>query len=120
MEKRWHVENPINCPLVAAINIVGGKWKPMILHMLSSGTMRFGEIKRNIPPVSQKMLTQHLRELEADGVVLREEFAGKVLRTEYSLTEKGLSLTPILASLYAWGQANALNAAEAAAPITLA
>lgn len=111
MEKRWHVENPVDCPLVAAINIVGGKWKPIILHILSTGTMRFGEIKRNIPPVSQKMLTQHLRELEADGLVQREAFAGKVLRTEYSLTAKGESLGPILASLYVWGQQNAIGGA---------
>lgn len=54
MKKTWHVENSINCPMVVSINIIGGKWKPIILHMLSAGTMRFGELKKNIPPVSQK------------------------------------------------------------------
>ncbi len=86
--------------------MVGEKWKPVILHILSDNAMRFGEIKRNIPPVSPKMLTQHLRELEGDGIDHRQLRAGKILRTEYSLTAKGLSLRPILASPYAWGQAN--------------
>jgi DNA-binding HxlR family transcriptional regulator len=67
----WHTENPVACPMVSAINVIGGKWKPIILHMLSEGIMRFGELKKNIPPISQKMLTQQLRELEADGIVLR-------------------------------------------------
>lgn len=114
MAKQWHMENAINCPLVAALNIVGGKWKPIILHILSGGTMRFGEIKRNIPPVSQKMLTQHLRELEGDGIVHRQTYAEKPLRTEYSLTPKGLSLRPILESLYAWGRENATDLAARA------
>lgn len=109
MEKQWHLENSIDCPLVAAISIVGGKWKPIILHMLASQPMRFGELKRNIPPVSQKMLTQHLRELEADGVVHRQLFDELPLRTEYSLTARGLSLQPILQSLYDWGQQHALG-----------
>ena len=109
MAKQWHLENSINCPLVAALSLVGGKWKPIILHMLSDGAMRFGEIKRNIPPVSQKMLTQHLRELEEDGIVHRKLYAEKPLRTDYSLTAKGMSLRPILASLYAWGRANAMD-----------
>jgi DNA-binding HxlR family transcriptional regulator len=103
MKKQWHIENSIDCPLVAAINIVGGKWKPIILHMLSEQTMRFGELKRNIPPVSQKMLTQQLRELEADGVVHRELYPEVPPRTEYSLTPRGASLRPILQALYAWG-----------------
>lgn len=68
--------------------------------------MRFGEIKRNIPPLSQKMLTQHLREREIDGIVHRQLFAEKTLRTEYSLIAERLRLRPILASLYAWGQAD--------------
>lgn len=71
--------------------------------------MRFGEIKRNIPPVSQKMLTQQLRELEADGIINRKIFAEVPPRAEYSLTERGLTLTPILQDLYAWGQMNILD-----------
>lgn len=104
MKKQWHTENPIGCPLVSAVNIIGGKWKPIILHMLSEGTMRFGELKKNIPPVSQKMLTQQLRELEADGIVNRKVFAEVPPRAEYSLTGRGVALKPILQDLYAWGQ----------------
>ncbi len=109
MEKQWHIDDPLNCPLAATLNIIGGKWKPMVLHMLSAGTMRFGEIKRNIPPVAQKTLTQQLRELEADGIVHREVYAEMPPRVEYSLTDKGLTLTPILGALYAWGQDNAVR-----------
>lgn len=106
MKNPWHIDNPIHCPMVAAINMIGGKWKPIILHMLSSGTMRFGELKRNIPPVSQKMLTQQLRELEADGIIVRQVYAEVPPKVEYFLTEKGASLAPILNDLYAWGQEN--------------
>lgn len=106
MKKQWHTENSINCPMVAVINIIGGKWKPIILHMLSEGVMRFGEMKKNIPPISQKMLTQQLRELEADGIVNRQVYAEIPPRVEYSLTERGITLTPILQELYAWGQRN--------------
>ena len=66
--------------------------------------MRFGEIKRHIPPVSQKMLTQQLRQLEADGIVHRKVYAEVPPRVEYSLTERGETLKPILEALYAWGQ----------------
>jgi DNA-binding HxlR family transcriptional regulator len=114
MAKQWHLENSVDCPLVAAISIVGGKWKPVILHILSEGAMRFGDIKRNIPPVSQKMLTQHLRELEVDGIVHRELYPEKPPRTEYSLTAKGHTLRPILASLYAWGSEHAVQSRTAA------
>ncbi len=106
MKKHWHVENPLNCPLVLVINIVGGKWKPIILHMLSEETMRFGELKKNIPPISQKMLTQQLRELEADGIVWRKVYAEVPPRVEYCLTDRGATLKPVLNDLYAWGQKN--------------
>jgi DNA-binding HxlR family transcriptional regulator len=114
MKKQWHLENSINCPLVAAISIVGGKWKPNILHMLGEGPMRFGELMRNIPPVSQKMLTQQLRELEFDGIVHRELYPEVPPRTEYSLTQRGESLMPILQNLYAWGAAHGAPATASA------
>lgn len=91
---------------MSAVNILGGKWKPIILHMLSEGTMRFGELKKNIPPVSQKMLTQQLRELEADGIIKRKVYSEVPPRVEYSLTDRGITLKPILQDLYAWGQKN--------------
>ena len=89
--------------MVATLNVLGGKWKPVILHMLLSGTMRFSDLKRNIPPVSQKMLTQQLRELEADGIVRRKVYPEVPPRVEYSLSARGETLRPILDSLYAWG-----------------
>jgi len=103
VEKRWHIENPLGCPIVSTLNTIGGKWKPMILHMLSGGTMRFGKLKKNIPPISQKMLTQQLRELELDGIVRREIYPEVPPRVEYSLTERGTTLKPILDALYEWG-----------------
>ena len=106
-DKPWHIDNPQNCPMVGAINVIGGKWKPVILHMLSSRTMRFGEIKKNIPPISQKMLTQQLRELEADGVVLRTVYPEVPPKVEYSLTKYGATLRPILDGLYEWGEKHA-------------
>lgn len=109
MKRQWHTENPLNCPMVTAINVIGGKWKPIILHMLSTGTMRFGELKKNIPPVSQKMLTQQLRELEVDGIVLRKAYAEVPPRVEYCLSDKGVTLTPILNNLYAWGEQNSYS-----------
>lgn len=70
----------------------------------AAGTMRFGELKRNIPPVSQKMLTQQLRELEADGVVVRKVYAEVPPKVEYSLSTQGETLRSILESLYEWGR----------------
>jgi len=90
--------------MVTTLNVIGGKWKPVILHMLLSGTKRFGELKQNIPPISQKMLTQQLRELEADGIVQRKVYAEVPPKVEYSLSARGESLRPILESLYAWGE----------------
>lgn len=110
MKKQWHTENPLDCPMVSAINVIGGKWKPIILHMLSTGTMRFGELNKNIPPVSQKMLTQQLRELEADGIVVRKIYPEVPPKVEYSLSDRGATLTPILNHLYEWGRAQSLDA----------
>ena len=87
--------------MLATLNVIGGKWKPIILHMVSSGTMRFGALKKNIPPISSKMLTQQLRELEADGIISRKIYAEVPPKVEYSLTDKGATLWPILERLYA-------------------
>ncbi len=106
MKNQWHTENPENCPMVYTLNMIGGKWKPVILHMLSVGVMRFGELKRNIPPVTQKMLTQQLRQLEEDGLIHRKVYAEVPPKVEYSLTEKGETLKPVLEHLYAWGAEN--------------
>lgn len=102
IDKHWHIDNPLQCPIVNSINVIGGKWKPIILHMLSSGTLRFGQIKRNIPPVSQKVLTQQLKELESDGVIVRTSFSEKSLKVEYKLSTSGENLIPALEALHAW------------------
>ncbi|MFD7442923.1 winged helix-turn-helix transcriptional regulator [Streptomyces sp. NPDC059909] len=110
------------CGLDAAVDVVGGKWKPMILWALHDGTHRFGELKRHVPGVSEKMLIQQLRELEADGIVHREVYREVPPRVEYSLTELGQALNTALLPLGQWGEdfmdrilANKARAAERAA-----
>jgi DNA-binding HxlR family transcriptional regulator len=93
-----------DCPLTTAMNIIGGKWKVIILGYLSVETRRFGELKKLVCGVTQKMLTQQLRELEEDGLIHREIYKEIPPKVEYSLTDFGNSLTPILYDLYAWGQ----------------
>lgn len=89
--------------LDAGIDVVGGKWKVLILWALSSGTKRFGELKRSLDGVSEKMLIQHLRELERDEVVHREVHHAVPPKVEYSLTEIGIPLIEALLPLSAWG-----------------
>ncbi|MGW6457937.1 winged helix-turn-helix transcriptional regulator [Streptomyces sp. NPDC055078] len=93
-----------HCGLDAAVDVVGGKWKPLILWVLNEDTHRFGELKRQISGVSEKMLIQQLRELEADGIVHREVFREVPPRVEYSLTELGQRLNTALLPLGDWGQ----------------
>ena len=107
MTERPPDDDPLTCPIAATIAMLGGKWKPMIVHMLAFGTLRFGQIKRRLPAVSQKMLTQQLRELERDGILRREVYPQVPPRVEYSLTEHGARLKPILEALYVWGSAHA-------------
>ncbi len=93
------------CGLDAAVDVVGGKWKPMILWALHAGrTLRFGELRRGVPGVSEKMLIQQLRELESDGIVHREVYRQVPPKVEYSLTELGQSLNAALRPLGAWGE----------------
>ncbi|MCJ2165454.1 MULTISPECIES: helix-turn-helix domain-containing protein [unclassified Pseudodesulfovibrio] len=92
------------CSMELTLQVIGGKWKPIIVHRLGSeGTLRFSEVKRSIPSITQKMLTQQLRELEADGVVRREVYAQVPPKVEYSLTELGQSVMPVLVNLCQWG-----------------
>lgn len=92
------------CPVETTLMLIGDKWKVLILRDLMDGTKRFGELKRSIGSVSQKVLTAQLRALEADGIVNRKVFAEVPPRVEYSLTDLGKSLKPILDSLRIWGQ----------------
>jgi DNA-binding HxlR family transcriptional regulator len=92
------------CPVETTLSLIGDKWKVLILRDLISGTKRFGELKKSINSISQKVLTQQLRTMEGDGLVNRKVYAEVPPRVEYSLTELGLSLKPILDSLWKWGE----------------
>lgn len=92
-----------NCPVKLTASVIGGKWKPSLLFHLEGHTRRFCELQRLIPGLTKKMLTQHLRELERDGIVRRKVYAEVPPRVEYSLTRHGDSLKPILKLMSAWG-----------------
>jgi DNA-binding HxlR family transcriptional regulator len=93
------------CPAEATIDVLGGRWKaPIVWHLLRSGTLRFGELRRTMPGVTQKMLTQHLRELESDGVVSRKVYAEVPPKVEYSLTQRGKTLKPVIEAMCKWGK----------------
>ena len=95
--------NSFQCPVKVTADVIGGKWKPMILFYLEGGTRRFSELQRLIPGMTRKMLTQHLRELERDEIVHRRVYAEVPPKVEYSLTKHGKSLKPILKLMSAWG-----------------
>lgn len=94
----------IECPAQATMEVLGGKWKGLILFHLNSGTKRFNELKRLIPGVTQRMLSKHLRELEADNIIIRTVYQEVPPKVEYSLTEFGQTLEPILEALHQWGK----------------
>lgn len=91
------------CPVEACVEVIGGKWKGVILFHLLGGTKRFNELARLMPAVTQRMLTRQLRELEADQVVERKVYAEVPPKVEYSLTEFGQTLEPVLKMLQGWG-----------------
>ena len=93
------------CPVETTLTLIGDKWKVLILRDLLPGTKRFGELKKSIGSVSQKVLTAQLRAMEESGLVNRKVYAEVPPRVEYSLTELGKSLKPILDSMWAWGEA---------------
>ena len=97
------------CPVEASLELIGGKWKGMVLFYLLGGKMRFSELMRAIGCVTQRMLTKQLRELEASGLINRIVYAEVPPRVEYELTEKGESLKPILFALKECGEENALE-----------
>lgn len=91
------------CPVEATLRLIGGKYKALVLWHLLEGTKRYGELQRLIPHATAKMLTQQLREIEGSGLLRREVFPVIPPRVEYSLTDTGRSLKPILISMYEWG-----------------
>lgn len=92
------------CPVEAALERIGGKWKGVALYHLLDGTKRYNELKRDVGNVTQRMLTKQLRELEADGLIVRKVFPVVPPHVEYSLSEKGRTLEPILLALRDWGE----------------
>lgn len=91
------------CPVETTLTLIGNKWKVLIIRDLLQGTKRFGELKKSIGSVSQKALTSQLRAMEEDGLIHREVYAEVPPRVEYSLTELGWSLKPILDAMVNWG-----------------
>jgi DNA-binding HxlR family transcriptional regulator len=96
-----------SCPVELTVDVVGGRWRTVLLSHLKEGVHRYGELRRRMPGISEKMLTQRLRELEADGLVARRDLGTAARHVEYDLTDEGRSLAPVLQALYDWGVARA-------------
>ncbi len=105
--------NAGKCPLTAIMDVIGGKWKGLIWWRLSGGMSRYGELKRSIEGITPKMLTQQLRELEADGIVSRKVYAEVPPKVEYSLTEYGKTLAPVFEIMCQWGDGHLRRMADA-------
>jgi DNA-binding HxlR family transcriptional regulator len=94
------------CPVERTLELIGGKWKGVLLYHLLDGTKRFNELRRMFPGLTQRVLTAQLRELERDGLVRREVYAQVPPKVEYSLTERGTTLEPLLLLMRDWGERN--------------
>lgn len=102
--------NEDTCPVTAAMAVLGGKWKPILINAIyQTSPARFGELKRIIKGITQSMLTSQLRELEEDGIIKRKIYAEIPPRVEYTITDFGMTLSPILSALGKWGQEYKLN-----------
>lgn len=103
------------CPVRTTLNVLGGKWKLLILSYLLTGTRRYGELRRLLPEITEKMLIQELREMEQDGVVQRTVYQQVPPKVEYTLTDHGRRVQPLLDSLLEWGNGYLQRDKEAAA-----
>lgn len=114
------MENPTSlCPVSATLSVIGGKWKPILLWNIRQQPCHFSEFLRRIPPLSQKVLTQHLRQMERDGLISRTVLDENPPRVMYALTEQGTTLLPLLEKVAEWGanyQAQQLGHQRATAP----
>ncbi|MBK9463162.1 MAG: helix-turn-helix transcriptional regulator [Flavobacterium sp.] len=95
--------NPNNCPVTYCLNRIGGKWKPVIIHLIRKGCNRFSMLQKAIPDISKQMLVNQLRELEDDNILQRVVYAEIPPRVEYTLTELGFSLLPVIEVMEQWG-----------------
>ena len=97
-------DKSFHCAMAITMNFIGGKWKTVVLWYLRNKTRRFGELKKQIPDITEKMLSIQLKALEEDGLIRRQVFAEVPLRVEYSLTEFGQTLVPVLEAIATWGR----------------
>lgn len=99
-----HLKTLSVCPVETTLSLISDKWTVIILRDLLTGTKRFNELMRSVTGITQKVLTSHLRNMEANGLLIRKVYAEVPPRVEYTLTETGYSLKPILDAMYAWGE----------------
>jgi len=97
------------CPVMKCMEVLGGKWKTVIIYLISIGVNRFGKLQRSCKGISKQMLTKQLRELEKDGIISRKIYAEVPPRVEYSITPRGETLFPILKSMQEWGEKEMSN-----------
>ncbi|MCY7764214.1 transcriptional regulator HypR [Bacillus inaquosorum] len=105
-EKKNIYPNKEGCPVEFTLDVIGGKWKGILFYHMINGKKRFNEFRRICPSITQRMLTLQLRELEADGIVHREVYHQVPPKVEYSLTEFGRTLEPIVLQMKEWGESN--------------
>lgn len=104
------MKQPSTCPAEVTVKLIAGRWKIVILWYLFQGVKRFSELRRTLTGVTQKVLTQQLREMERDGIIARKVFAQVPPRVEYSVTALGLSLKPVVEAMHRWGAAHGASA----------
>lgn len=109
-----------NCPVTATMQVIGGKWKLLILHLINHDINRFGKMSMMLRDISKQMLTTQLRELEKDGIIVRVIFPEIPPRVEYTLSEKGKSLLPIVNLMRDWGNENILKLSKEHSPLVAA
>jgi DNA-binding HxlR family transcriptional regulator len=112
--KKTFIFDENNCPVTATMKVLGGKWKPILINAIYfTSPARFGELKRSVIGITQSMLTQQLRELEDDGIISRKIYAEIPPKVEYTLTEFGLTLSPVIQTMAKWGEDYKLNKQKA-------